>query len=313
MAGTASLNASMVAEPEVLVVDPIEALIEDLVERFSPRLLANDHSQRFTFVNDFTRLAKMHEDVTTKNLINNNISTTDVDTRRIENIGDDELMSMIWNLYFYMQAMGNDFLLPFPTRQAIKRLVDSLEPMETRNTGLRALMADLPREPYLNYKAVLGHCHRIVLTATVDIVSFTMFYMFGTLLFSTLNSGDLKPSKPKSFLDAIRRGTYKSMSTLDDDEDNPEPSMPKSDSQTSLSSQLALHTLDPADASKDSIFSAALDAEDLRAHMNEVGVLRERTAMVVRAVARGTEAARAGMPVEAVIMEHLVGQFEHLF
>ncbi|KAJ3361818.1 hypothetical protein GGF32_006993 [Allomyces javanicus] len=313
MAGTASLNASMVGEPEVLAVDPIEALIEDLVERFSPRLLANDHSQRFTFVNDFTRLAKMQEDVTTKNLINNNISTTDVDTRRIENIGDDELMGMIWNLYFYMQAMGHDFLLPFPTRQAIKRLVDSLEPLETRNTGLRALMADLPREPYLNYKAVLGHCHRIVLTATVDVVPFTMFYMFGTLLFSTLNSGDLKPSKPKSFLDAIRRGTYKSMSTLDDDENDPEPSMPKSDSQTSLSSQLALHTLDPADASKDSIFSAALDADDLRAHMNEVGVLRERTAMVVRAVARGTEAARAGMPVEAVIMEHLVGQFEHLF
>ncbi|KAJ3368027.1 hypothetical protein GGF31_006860 [Allomyces arbusculus] len=313
IAGTASLNASMVAEPEVLTMDPIQALIEDLVERFSPRLLANDHSQRFTFVNDFTRLAKMHEDVTTKNLINNNISTTDVDTRRIENIGDDELMGMIWNLYFFMQAMGNDFLLPFPTRQAIKRLVDSLEPMETRNAGLRALMADLPREPYLNYKAVLGHCHRIVLTATVDIVPFTMFHMFGTLLFSTLNSGDLKPSKPKSFLDAIRRGTYKSMSTLDDDEDNPEPSMPKSDSQTSFSSQLALHTLDPADASKDSIFSAALDADDLRAHLNEVGVLRERTAMVVRAVARGADAARAGMPVEAVIMEHLVGQFEHLF
>ncbi|KAJ3353117.1 hypothetical protein GGF32_003219, partial [Allomyces javanicus] len=140
--------------------DPMEAAVNALVEKLSPRLLATEHIQRFNFVNDYTRLLRRHEDLMQKNLVNNNISTLDVDTRYIEPLSEDQLMTMVWNMYFFVYSLGTKFVLSQPMQQAIKKCIESDESDAVKVNQLCDMFGKLSKSERMNYKAVIGHCFR---------------------------------------------------------------------------------------------------------------------------------------------------------
>ncbi|KAI9152700.1 hypothetical protein H9P43_009496 [Blastocladiella emersonii ATCC 22665] len=313
--------------PEEPAPDPMAAVLDALVEQFCPRLMSMDHTQRYTFVMDYARLMKRHEDYTTKALVNNNLSTLDVDTRKIDEISDEQLMTMSWNMYFFIHSMGREFLLPLSTRQYVTRLVLSEEDPAVKVQSLRRVFTDLPKEQYLNYKAVLGHAFRLLHASTSATLAHPMVVIFGSILFPTLTStSELMPAKPKSFLDAIRRGTFRSLSStsLDDDDDDDEDDgdgeggireprpLGNTSRRGSVTSQLALRTLNPADADEGSIFAASMCADDVAGMMEEITALRAQIARVLGSILRGDAAADA-LPPEARVMAFLVEQYEGLY
>ncbi|KAJ3375869.1 hypothetical protein GGF31_003074 [Allomyces arbusculus] len=315
--------------------DPMQAAVNALVEKLSPRLLATEHIQRFNFVNDYTRLLRRHEDLMQKNLVNNNISTLDVDTRYIEPLSEDQLMTMVWNMYFFVYSLGTKFVLAQPMQQAIKKCIESDESDTVKVNQLRGMFGKLPKSERMNYKTVIGHCFRIATAATSDLIVFPMVTIFGSVLLPNLaSSSDLVglvaapapappppppvPVKPKSFLDAVRRGTFK------------DPAL--TTSQDLLCESTSNDSLCDAGADEDgtaSLLAAASAVPDnVVAPMAELQAMRARIATVLCATLSpanggnggaleeggiGAEAAVAALPREARAMLYVVENFEDVF
>ncbi|KNE60239.1 hypothetical protein AMAG_18497 [Allomyces macrogynus ATCC 38327] len=315
--------------------DPMEAAVNALVEKLSPRLLATEHIQRFNFVNDYTRLLRRHEDLMQKNLVNNNISTLDVDTRYIEPLSEDQLMTMVWNMYFFVYSLGTKFVLAQPMQQAIKKCIESDESDAVKVGQLRDMFGKMSKSDRMNYKAVIGHCFRIATAATSDLIVFPMVTIFGSVLLPNLaSSSDLvglvaapapappppppAPAKPKSFLDAVRRGTFK------------DPAL--STSQDLLCDPNSGDDVDDAVTDEDgtaSILAAASAVPDnVVAPMAELQAMRARIATVLCATlspanggngdveglgAGNADAAVAALPREARAMLYVVENYEDVF
>ncbi|KNE55561.1 hypothetical protein AMAG_01452 [Allomyces macrogynus ATCC 38327] len=293
--------------------DPMEAAVNALVEKLSPRLLATEHIQRFNFVNDYTRLLRRHEDLMQKNLVNNNISTLDVDTRYIEPLSEDQLMTMVWNMYFFVYSLGTKFVLAQLMQQAIKKCIDSDEADDVKVGQLRDMFGKLSKSERMNYKAVIGHCFRIATAATSDLIVFPMVTIFGSVLLPNLaSSSDLvglvaapapappppppAPAKPKSFLDAVRRGTFKdpALTTSQDLLCEPNPD----DVDDAMTDE---------DGTESILAAASAVPDNVVAPMAELRAMRERIATVL------VDAAVAALPREARAMLYVVENFEDVF
>ncbi|KAI9219550.1 hypothetical protein BC828DRAFT_385926 [Blastocladiella britannica] len=315
--------------PPEPVEDPFDTAVNAMLDRFSPRLTAMDHTQRFAFVTDYARLMKRHEDYTTKTLVNNNMSTLDVDTRKVDHFDDDALFTMMWNLYFFIRSMGREFTLPQSTRQMLARLVCSGEEDAVKRDSIKTLLRGVPKDQFLNYKAVIGHSFRMMQAATSSSLESPLALVIGSLVFHTRQ---LPPVKPKSFLDAIKKKEFKTISpvgsvdSLDSDStsDTPAPvsatprrkslrSLATSASELgSLESVTALKSMNPEDAEEGSIFSAAVGTDEVVGMMadSEVVMLREQMAKVMKSMLRGEPAA---LPEEGMVMLYLAQSFDYLY
>ncbi|ORZ41059.1 hypothetical protein BCR44DRAFT_138271 [Catenaria anguillulae PL171] len=291
-----------------------------MLDRFSPRLTSMDHTQRFAFVMDYAKLMKRHEDMTTKALVNNNMSTLDVDTRKIEDVTDDGLLTMMWNLYFFIRTMIRDLILPMSTRQHLIRIIVSGEDADIKLKSVRNAIQDIPKEQALNYKAIIGHSFRILHACNSETLASPLALIIGSLLFHE----KVVPPKPKSFLDAIRKGTFKAISvdSLSDSQslDNIAATPgARRDSLGRLSqeagktdSQPYLKTLNPEDADEGSIFSATVGTDEVVEMMaeDEVATLRAQMAKVLGSILRGEPAV---LPEPARVMQYLADNFEALY
>ncbi|KAL7751710.1 hypothetical protein RI367_002709 [Sorochytrium milnesiophthora] len=331
--------AATLPEPEPIVPEkpPEEIFVDDLVDKFSPKSLGASHTQRFTFVNDYTRLMKRHEELTTRNFVNNNLVTLDVYTKKIEAVTDEELMRMIWNLYFYLKQMGKAVILPYSIRQVVTIHAESDEPPEFRHLALGQVFQDQGRDVYRNYKSIIGHCHRI--TAATSTTSFfnVICAMFGSILFSTVDSvAELnKAAKPKSLLDAVRRGTFKMQNPNDSHDDSGStlslnkpaktlapPSTIGGPPKAGLGRRMSMaatavsglaesnEITEAMTMDANSIFNAEMVVDDIEKHAKDIAALRGTITQVLRLTLSGHE---EELSRETRTFRYLVTHFDEIF
>jgi hypothetical protein len=160
-----------------------------------------------------------------------------------------------------------------------------------------------------------------------------MYYIIGYIIFSEPVEVVEAPVKPKSFLDAIRKKTFKASSTEslgDQGSDTDEPptqllnilgneslklsqNIAPVTSQVSLDSNvIALRTLNPDDADEGSIFAATLSITDLKSLQKDQQSLHTHVNQLIKSALDGT-ASETNLPQEARWMKFLVDNFDDLF
>ncbi|KAJ3091932.1 hypothetical protein HK102_012488 [Quaeritorhiza haematococci] len=91
-----------------------------------------------------------------------------VPTKRVEKISQEDMLNMAWRFFRYIRSLKDDAISGDLADQIVQQMEEDDD--ESRLYGLKRIIAKLPRETFVVFKAFIGHLNRLSKSCEYDIM-----------------------------------------------------------------------------------------------------------------------------------------------